>query len=89
MSDSEETLLEFPCDFPLKVMGDDNSALRDFVRGVIDVHSASTPDSAYTEKLSRNGKFVSITVLIKADSKKQLDTIYSELSASKLTKYVL
>ncbi len=89
MSDADETLLEFPCDFPLKVMGDDNQTLRDFVQEVIAVHAPATPQDAYSEKLSRNGKFVSITILIRAESKKQLDTIYSQFSASELTKYVL
>lgn len=89
MPDSDETLLKFPCDFPLKVMGDDSDALRTFVRGVIDAHASATPHSAYSEKLSRNGKFVSITILIKAESKQQLDTIYEKFSDSDLTKYVL
>ena len=89
MADTEETLLTFPCDFPIKVMGADDPALRGFIHTVIEKYAPLTTADAYKEKLSSGGKFVSVTILIKAESKAQLDLIYSDFSRSPLTSYVL
>ena len=73
------TLFEFPCDFPLKVMGfaaDDFDAL---VVAIVRKHVDDLREGAITAKQSRNGKYVSITVTIQAQSQAQLDGIYTEL----------
>lgn len=89
MSVEEETLLKFPCEFPIKVMGLDQPDLHAFVKQTIDRHAPGTPSSDYSQSVSRTGKFVSITVKIAATSKGQLDAIYQEFSNSDLTNYVL
>jgi uncharacterized protein len=74
-----ETLFEFPCDFPLKVMGiaaDDFDAL---VVAIIRKHVDDLREGAIKAKRSRRGKYVSITVTIQAQSRDQLDGIYTEL----------
>ncbi len=74
-----ESLLEFPCDFPLKVMGlktDDFDAL---VVAIVRKHVDDLREGAISAKQSRNGKYVSITVTIQAQSQAQLDGIYMEL----------
>ncbi len=85
----EETLLEFPCDFPIKIMG----ATRDgFAQAVLDVVAKHAPDfdaASMEMRPSRGGKYLSLTCTIRAVSKAQLDALYLELTAHPLVKIVL
>ena len=76
-----ESLLEFPCDFPIKMMGRDDPGFHEAARAIIDRHAPGVSDDAFRSALSRNARFVSLTVTIRATSQAQLDTIYEELSA--------
>jgi len=78
---SEENLLKFPCDFPIKMMGRESSEFHDTVRAIIEKHTGAIDDGAIQFSLSRNGRFVSITVTVNAKSQQQLDDIYREVSA--------
>ncbi len=82
MTDAEEpvTLLEFPCKFPVKVMGRDSPEFHRTARELVERHTGPLPDDAIQSALSRNGRFVSITVTVQAQSKEQLDAIYRELT---------
>ena len=76
-----ETLLEFPCEFPVKAMG---LACDEFEIAVIEIinrHVEDLGEGALKMKPSRNGKYTAITITITAHSKQQLDNIYIELSA--------
>ena len=81
MTDSD-TLLEFPCSFPIKVMGPDPKAIRKVLDQVLHEHAPDTGEENITLRTSSKGQFVSITVTIEAHSKTQLDTIYRALSSS-------
>ncbi len=77
---SEETLLEFPCQFPIKAMGKSNLELDLLVIDIIRRHTDSVTQDSVTTRPSKNGTYVSITVTITATSKPQLDAIYQDLS---------
>ena len=80
MSAEKETLLEFPCRFPIKAMG---LAAADFdmlVVGIVRRHAPDLKESAVQSRSSRGGKYLSVTVTIEATSKDQLDAIYQALS---------
>jgi putative lipoic acid-binding regulatory protein len=86
---ADDTLLEFPCDFPLKVMG---AAADDFATAVCAVVVKHAPDfdAATVEmRASSGGKYVSLTCTVRATSKTQLDDLYRELTAHPLVKVVL
>jgi uncharacterized protein len=78
MSDS---VLEFPCAFPVKMMGRDGREFREAAFEVIERHAGPVRDEAVRESSSREGRFVSITVTITATSQQQLDDIYRDLSS--------
>lgn len=84
-----ETLLEFPCDFPLKVMG----ATRDgFAQAIVDVVLRHAPDfdaSKVEMRPSKAGNYLSVTCIVRATSKPQLDALYRELTAHPWVKIVL
>ena len=77
----EETLLTFPCDFPIKMMGRQSAEFRGLARALVEKHTGPLDDSAIQSALSRNGRFVSITVTVRAQSREQLDAIYRDVTA--------
>ena len=77
----EDTALRFPCSFPIKLMGRDTPEFRELVRGLVETHVGPVLDSAVQAAVSRNGRFVSITVTITAMSQQQLDDIYRDASS--------
>jgi putative lipoic acid-binding regulatory protein len=76
-----ETLLEFPCKFPVKAMGRLDDGFEDLVTAIILSHAQIYGREAITTNPSRSGKFISVTVNIEALSKAQLDRIYQDLTA--------
>lgn len=85
----QETLLEFPCTFPLKVMGLTNGALAQAVLDVVLRHAPDFDGATMEMRASSGGKYVSLTCTINATSKPQLDALYRELSGHSLVKVVL
>ena len=89
MALEQETLLEFPCDFPLKIMG---ATREGFAQAIVDVVLKHAPDfdAARVEmRPSRAGNYLSLTCTIRADSKPQLDALYRELTGHPWVKIVL
>ena len=78
---NEESLLTFPCEFPIKVMGRSSETFETDVVGIVRKHVPDLPDSAVTSRPSGKGNYVAITVIVSATSKEQLDNIYRELNA--------
>ncbi|HEX5787711.1 MAG TPA: DUF493 domain-containing protein [Woeseiaceae bacterium] len=80
-SDDQDTLLEFPCEFPVKMMGRDTPEFRANVLALVELHTGPLEPERIQVAQSRNGRFVSVTVTVNAESKEQLDAIYRELTA--------
>ncbi|MCK5396112.1 MAG: DUF493 domain-containing protein [Gammaproteobacteria bacterium] len=81
MLEEGETLLEFPCDFPVKAMGLTCEEFEIAVIEIINRHVDNLSEGALTMRPSKNGKYTAITITITAHSKQQLDNIYIDLSA--------
>ena len=75
-----ETLLKFPCTFPIKAMGQSEAGFDDLVVGIVRRHAPDLREGAVKTRASREGKWTSVTVTIQATSKQQLDAIYQALS---------
>lgn len=82
MSENSDTLLDFPCDFPIKAMGRSDGELQSVVAEIISRHVPDISKEAFSTAASRRGRFVSITVNVRATSKEQLDRIYQDLTDS-------
>ena len=76
-----ETLLEFPCEFPVKAMGLTCDELEMAVIEIINRHVDDLTEGALRMRPSKTGKYTAITITITAQSKQQLDNIYIDLSA--------
>lgn len=75
----DASLIEYPCDFPIKVMGKTQPG---FAQAMVDVVMRHAPDfdAASVElRPSRKGKYLSVTVVVRAVSRQQLDALYREL----------
>ena len=79
---NDETLLEFPCDFPIKIMGRESDEFRALARELVEKHTGALADDAIVSSLSKNGAFVSVTVTVVAQSQQQLDDIYREVTSN-------
>ncbi|MDQ6955378.1 MAG: DUF493 domain-containing protein [Mariprofundaceae bacterium] len=88
MSD-KETLLTFPCKFPLKVMGIHHDAFEDNILIIARKHIANLQRDAVQSRLSKTGKYLAITITFQAESRAQLDDLYRELSAHHDVRMVL
>jgi len=84
-----ETLLEFPCDFPLKIMG---ATAPDFAQTIAAVVLRHAPDfdvALMEMRPSKAGNYLSLTCTVRAVSQAQLDALYLELTAHPMVKVVL
>lgn len=89
MSQTTDSLLQFPCDFPIKVMGARVDGFADAVCGVIATHDPGFDPATLEMRASRNGNYLGLTVTVKATSREQLDRIYLALTSHPMVKVVL
>ena len=79
---AEESALQFPCEFPIKMMGRDTPQFRRLARELVEHHAGQVADDAVQAAVSRKGSFVSVTVTITATSQQQLDDIYRDATSN-------
>ena len=85
----QETLLEFPCEFPIKIMG---ARVDHFAQTVLEVVLRHAPDfepGSMQMRPSSKGNYLAITCTLNATSQLQLDNLYRELSSHPMVKVVL
>lgn len=81
MPTTEHPLLEFPCSFPIKAMGLASSGFDERVVAIVRRHVGDLREGAVQRRVSRGGRYVSVTVTVEAESREQLDAIYRALTA--------
>ena len=87
--DTRQTLIEFPCEFPIKVMG---ARVDGFAQAVLEVVLRHAPDfdaGSMEMRPSSKGNYLSVTCTFRAESQGQVDAMYRELTAHPLVKVVL
>lgn len=77
---SNDSSLEFPCRFPIKVFGHGAGEFEQTVREIIAPHLAGNGDTQFSHNLSSGNRYVAVTATITAISQEQLDAIYEALS---------
>lgn len=76
-----DSLIEFPCDFPLKVMGRNARDFEALVLGLVEAETGPVRAGAVQLRESRDGNFVSLTVTVRVQHQAQLDAVYQALTA--------
>ena len=82
-------LIEYPCEFPIKILGHTRAG---FAQAVLEVVSRHVPDfdgATLEMKSSKHGKYLSVTCVVNATSRAQLDALYQELCDHPLVVMVL
>lgn len=79
--DDAEPLFNFPCDFPIKAMGKHSEEFEGTVVSIVRKHCPDLSEGAVKTRPSKGGKYLSVTVTVRATSKLQLDNLYLELTA--------
>jgi len=79
----EDTIMKFPCQFPIKVMGIASDDFDIIVTSIIKKHVSNLSESEVKSRYSQEGNYVSVTVTIEAESRQQLDDIYFDLTEHK------
>ncbi|MEK7875673.1 MAG: DUF493 domain-containing protein [Pseudomonadota bacterium] len=82
-------LIEYPCEFPIKIMGHTRAGFAQAMLEVIGHHAPDFNGATLEMKSSKHGKYLSITCVINATSRAQLDALYQELCDHPLVVMVL
>jgi uncharacterized protein len=86
---ADETLIEFPCDFPIKIMAATQDGLADAILEIVGRHAPDFDGATMEMRASKAGKYLSFTCTVRATSRAQLDALYRELSGQSWVKIVL
>jgi putative lipoic acid-binding regulatory protein len=80
----KDSLFQFPCRFPIKVMGKNTDELYPVVSAIMERHVPGLDGVTFESRLSSGDKYLSITVMLTAQSRAQLDAIYLDLNGHAL-----
>jgi len=82
MTDIEPPKIIFPCDYPLKVVGNAAEDFREFVIEVIERHADVVQRELIDVRASSSGRYLSVRITIIATGEDQLRNLYNDLKAS-------
>jgi uncharacterized protein len=89
MPETNDAIFNFPCDFPLKVMGRRTDDFRSLVLGIVQKHVGVVAADKIEERPSKDGNYLSLTCTFTANSRAQLDALYMELTSCERVMIVL
>jgi hypothetical protein len=85
----KDSLIEYPCDFPIKVMGLKVEGYIDAMSYVVRQFDPDWTEDRLETRESAGGKYLSLTFTVRATSREQLDELYRTLSSHPMAKVVL
>lgn len=85
----EESLIEYPCDFPIKVMGRTHDALLMAMTEVVQGFDPAFDPATIEVRPSRSGNYLGLTLTVRVTSREQLDSLYRALHGHELVSVVL
>lgn len=89
MMTEDSSLLKFPCDFPIKIMGKATGVFKDEISAIVYKHYPNLKAKAFQTNTSKNGNFLAISVTVHALDQPSLDALYQDLSQHPDIKMVL
>ncbi|MCE7914225.1 MAG: DUF493 domain-containing protein [Nitrosomonas sp. PRO4] len=87
--EEQPSLIEYPCDFPIKIMGKAHQDFTEIALAIVKFHAPDFDTTTVSVRASKNGTYLSITCTIRATSRSQLDELYRALSKHPLVAVVL
>ena len=89
MPDPRQSVLAFPCEFPIKIMGKTQAGFAQAVVEVVQRHAPEFDAGTLEMRPSREGRYLSLTCTVHATSREQLDELYRELCDHPMVTMVL
>jgi putative lipoic acid-binding regulatory protein len=89
MTTTRQSLLQFPCHFPLKVIGKNVEAFEIQVMSVVQKYLTGGETTHCSRRLSTGNKYLALTISFIAHSQEQIDALYQELNGLELVKFTL
>jgi putative lipoic acid-binding regulatory protein len=89
MSAEKDSLIDFPCDFPIKVMGKSHPEFVATITGVILQFDSAFDAASIETRPSSGGNYTGLTVTVRAQNREHLDDIYRALTGHPMVKVVL
>jgi putative lipoic acid-binding regulatory protein len=89
MTEPTESLIEYPCDFPIKVFGEDKPGFAQAIATVVRVLAPDFDAASIQNRSSTGAKYLSLTCTVHVTSREQLDNLYCDLSSHPMVKMVL
>lgn len=90
MTDQEqESLIEFPCHYEVKMMGIDCDGFHAEIRRIVLTHCENVNDEHFRQRASAKGKYSSVTAKVYVESREHLEALYADLRASEQVLYTL
>ncbi|MEQ1772764.1 MAG: DUF493 domain-containing protein [Burkholderiales bacterium] len=86
---ADPSLIDYPCDFPLKVLGHSRAGYAQAVLEVVKRHVPDYDGSDMEMRPSSKGKYLSLTCTVRATSREQLDALYQDLCDNPMVVMVL
>ncbi|MGL4667301.1 MAG: HP0495 family protein [Saezia sp.] len=83
-----ESLLTFPADFPLKIMGSNAEGFFEAIAELVKNHAPEFDTATIEKNHSKKGNYLSLRVTVRATSKEQLDNLYRALTSHPMVKVV-
>ncbi|HTX78566.1 MAG TPA: DUF493 domain-containing protein [Longilinea sp.] len=87
--EESKPVIQFPCDFPLKVIGHNADDFESFVVEIVRRHVPELDAAVVNTKPSSGGKYLSVSMKFIADSREQMDALYEELSRHERVVWIL
>ncbi|OGT42213.1 MAG: hypothetical protein A3F13_02145 [Gammaproteobacteria bacterium RIFCSPHIGHO2_12_FULL_40_19] len=80
---TEESIIQFPCDFTLKIMGKSTGDFEKITVEIVKKYFPTLDTARIQKKFSKDNTYLSLSITVYAESKSQLDAAYQELSRTK------
>ena len=84
-----DSLIHYPCDFPIKIMGESTVDFFQIIVAIVLRHAPDFIPASVETRPSKAGKYTSLTCTINATSREQLDNLYLDLTSCPSVKMVL
>ena len=89
MQEPDPPKIEFPCDYPIKVLGQSSDAFESIILEVFERHAPGFDQAGITARDSSKGTFTALTITITATGPEQLEALHQDLLATGHVKMVI
>ncbi|MGI4850235.1 MAG: DUF493 family protein [Janthinobacterium lividum] len=88
-TESPASLIEYPSDFPIKIMGPTHEEFAPTIHKLVTEHDPAFTPERMEQRPSAKGNYTGLTVTVRATSREQLDNLYRALSSHPMVKVVM